>query len=151
MNNPLLIFFLHIKPGNNQKWIIHEKLRVATSEREGKLSNPPGRAARARCMEKIYGHLRKPARTRRARVMQLFRIWAGHRYSRRRGQNLPIFKTSSKISKSQNRKTYQLPTKFSRYLKIILFDLPRYATSMLYILEYTFEHMATSSNIRNMQ
>ena len=30
-----------------QKWIIHRKLRVRTSEREGKLSNPRGRAARA--------------------------------------------------------------------------------------------------------
>ena len=62
-----------------QKWIIHRKLRVPTSEREGKLSNPRGRAARARCMEKIYGNLRKPARLPRARAMQWFP--AGHRYS----------------------------------------------------------------------
>ena len=33
----------------------HEKLKVPTSKREGKLSNPRGRAARARCMEKIHG------------------------------------------------------------------------------------------------
>ena len=39
------------------------------SVREGKLSNPRGRAARARYMEKIYGNLRKPARGRRAHVM----------------------------------------------------------------------------------
>jgi hypothetical protein len=41
-----------------QKWIIHWKLIVATSEREGKLSN------RARCMEKftkIYGNPRASA------------------------------------------------------------------------------------------
>ena len=44
-------------------------VKVPTSEREGKLSNPRARAARARCMEKIYGNLRKPARRRRARAM----------------------------------------------------------------------------------
>jgi hypothetical protein len=38
-----------------QKWIIHRLLTVATFEREGKLSNPGGRAARAQCMEKNYG------------------------------------------------------------------------------------------------
>ena len=36
-----------------QKWIIHEKLRVATSEREGKLSNPRARPARAMHGEKL--------------------------------------------------------------------------------------------------
>jgi hypothetical protein len=45
-------------------------IRVPTSEREGKLSNPRGRAARARCMEKIYGNLRKPAHLRRARAVR---------------------------------------------------------------------------------
>ena len=55
-----------------QNGSIHRKLRVPTSEREGKLSNPRGRAARARCMEKIYGNLRKPAHWRRARVMRWF-------------------------------------------------------------------------------
>jgi hypothetical protein len=34
---------------------IHRKLRVPTSEREGKLSHLRARATRARCMEKIYG------------------------------------------------------------------------------------------------
>ena len=43
----------------NQKWIIHEKLTVATSEREGKLSNP--RAAPRACdawrkFTEIYGN-----------------------------------------------------------------------------------------------
>ena len=33
----------------------------------GELSNPRARAAGARCMEKIYGNLRKPARAHRAR------------------------------------------------------------------------------------
>ena len=51
---------------------IHRKLKVPMSEREGKLSNPRGAAARARCMEKIYGNLRKPARRRRARAMRWF-------------------------------------------------------------------------------
>ena len=51
-----------------QKRIIHRKLRVPTSEREGKPTNPRGRAARARRMEKIYGNLRKPAHARRART-----------------------------------------------------------------------------------
>ena len=61
---------------------IHRKLRVPTSEREGKLSNPRARAARAPCREKIteiYGNPRaraavpkseregKPARAPRAR------------------------------------------------------------------------------------
>jgi hypothetical protein len=53
------------------KFSIHRKLlnlvRVTTSEREGKLSNPRARAARAPCMEKIYVNLWKPARARRAR------------------------------------------------------------------------------------
>ena len=62
-----------------QKWIIHRKLTVATSEREGKLSNPRGRAARARCMKKIYGNLRSPAHERHAGAMQLF--CAAQRYS----------------------------------------------------------------------
>jgi hypothetical protein len=44
-----------------QKGFIHRKLRVRTSEREGKLSNPRGHAARARCMEKIYGNSRSCA------------------------------------------------------------------------------------------
>ena len=51
---------------------IHRKLRVPTSEREGKLSNPRGRAARARCMDKIYGNLRKPARDHRAHAVHWF-------------------------------------------------------------------------------
>jgi hypothetical protein len=44
-------------------------LILLTSEREGKLSNPRARVASERCMEKIYGNLRKPARGRRARAM----------------------------------------------------------------------------------
>jgi hypothetical protein len=48
---------------------IHRKLKVPTSEREGKLSNPRVRAARTPCREKIYENLRKPARARCARVM----------------------------------------------------------------------------------
>jgi hypothetical protein len=55
-----------------QNGSIHRKLKVPTSEREGQLSNPRGRAARARCMEKIYGNLRKPARGRRAWAMHWF-------------------------------------------------------------------------------
>ena len=51
---------------------IYRKLRVPTSERECKLSNPRAGAPRARCMEKIYGNLRKPARPRRARAMCWF-------------------------------------------------------------------------------
>jgi hypothetical protein len=50
---------------------IHRKLRVATSEREGKLSNPRGRAARTRdAWRKFTEILRNPARKRRARDMQ---------------------------------------------------------------------------------
>ena len=60
---------------------IHRKPKVPTSEREGKLSNPRTRAERTRCMEKIYGILRKPARARRAREMHWFS--AGHRYRTR--------------------------------------------------------------------
>jgi hypothetical protein len=58
-------------PKESRSINIHRKLyiRVPTSEREGKLSNPRARAARARCMEKIYGNLRKTARRRRARAM----------------------------------------------------------------------------------
>ena len=37
-----------------QNGSIHRKLTVTTSEREGKLSNPRGRAARAPCREKMY-------------------------------------------------------------------------------------------------
>jgi hypothetical protein len=33
---------------------IHRKLKVPTSEREGKLSNPRGGAARARCMNFFF-------------------------------------------------------------------------------------------------
>jgi hypothetical protein len=56
----------------NKNDIFHEKLKAPMSEREGKLSNPRARAARARCMEKIYGNLRKPARGRRARYALIF-------------------------------------------------------------------------------
>ena len=70
-NNLLGLYILDARLHRKyQKWIIHRKLRVRTSEREGKLSNPRGRAARARCMEKIYGNLRKPARQHRARSMR---------------------------------------------------------------------------------
>jgi hypothetical protein len=64
---------LALLPKRKQKYQngnIHKKLKVPTSEREGKLSNPRGRAARARFMKKIYGNLRKPARNRRARAMR---------------------------------------------------------------------------------
>jgi hypothetical protein len=37
---------------------------------EVELSNPRVRAARARCMEKIYENLRNPARGRRTLLMQ---------------------------------------------------------------------------------
>jgi hypothetical protein len=64
MENPLLIFFcfewaykasLDSYAHSKQKKLkvdFHQKLRVPvpTSEREGKLSNPRARAARARCM-----------------------------------------------------------------------------------------------------
>ena len=59
---------------------IHRKLKVPTSEREGKLSNPRARAARAPCREKIYENLRKPARGRHAHVMHWF--CRGQKYSR---------------------------------------------------------------------
>ena len=68
VNKARLALFPQIKQ-KYQKWIIHRKLTVPTSERQGKLSNPRRRAARARYMEKIYGNLRKPARGRRAHVM----------------------------------------------------------------------------------
>ena len=58
---------------------IHRKLKVPTSEREGKLSNPRARAARAPCREKFFENLRKPARPRRVRAMHWFS--ADHRYS----------------------------------------------------------------------
>jgi hypothetical protein len=66
-NDILALFSLRKKKNKND--IFHEKLKVPTSEREGKLSNPRGRAACGRCMEKFYGNLRKPARLRRARAM----------------------------------------------------------------------------------
>ena len=71
MNNPLLILLLDLGVCSEprfileyaqikqkyQKWIIHRKLRVPTSERQGKLSNPRGRTARAawRKFTEIYG------------------------------------------------------------------------------------------------
>jgi hypothetical protein len=78
VNKARLALFPQIKQ-KYQKWIIDRKLTVATSEREGKPSNPRGRAPRARCMEKIYGNLRKPARLRRARAM--YRFPRSQRYS----------------------------------------------------------------------
>ena len=46
--------YLYVKRKQKyQNGNIHRKLRVPTSEREGKLSNPRARAPRARCMEKI--------------------------------------------------------------------------------------------------
>ena len=46
-NNLLGLYILDARLHRKyQKWIIHRKLRVRTSEREGKLSNPRGRAAR---------------------------------------------------------------------------------------------------------
>jgi hypothetical protein len=40
---------------------IHRKLGVPTPEREGKLSNLRALAARAKCVEKIYGNLSRLA------------------------------------------------------------------------------------------
>jgi hypothetical protein len=74
MNIAVLILLLSLFIEN-----IHRKLKVPTSEREGKLSNPRGCAARARRMEKKYGNLWKPALVRRAGAMHLF--FANHRYS----------------------------------------------------------------------
>jgi hypothetical protein len=71
-----------------QKWIIHRKLRVATSEREGKLSNPRGRAARARCMNIFFDFLRNPAQERCAAAMQ--RFCAAHKYSSATDHHLMI-------------------------------------------------------------
>jgi hypothetical protein len=62
----------HSRKKKTKTTFFHEKLRVPTSKREGKLSNPRGRAERARCMEKIHGNLQKPARRRRARFMHWF-------------------------------------------------------------------------------
>ena len=58
---------------------------VATFEREGKLSNPRARAARApyRYMEKIYGNLWEPARVRRA--CNIHKFYVNHRYSMNTG------------------------------------------------------------------
>ena len=56
----------------NQNWIIHGKLRVATSESEGKLSNPRGRAARVGCMKCFFENLRNPAHARCACAMHWF-------------------------------------------------------------------------------
>jgi hypothetical protein len=47
---------------------IHRKLKVPTSEREGKLSNPRGHAARARCMIFPPENLRNPAQTNATRA-----------------------------------------------------------------------------------
>ena len=55
---------LALFPKRKQKYQngnIHRKLRVPTSEREGKLSNPRGHAARARCMNFFLENLRNPA------------------------------------------------------------------------------------------
>jgi hypothetical protein len=49
---------------------IHRKLKVPTSEREGKLSNPRGGAARARCMNFFLENLRNPAQLRCAETMR---------------------------------------------------------------------------------
>jgi hypothetical protein len=62
-----------------QKWIIHRKLKVPTSEREGKLSNPRGRAARPRCMNFSPENLRDPAQGRCEGAMRLF--CRGQKYS----------------------------------------------------------------------
>ena len=56
---------------------LHRKLKFPTSEIESKLPNP--RAARVRCMEEIYGNLRKPAHAGHARAMPWF--WRGQEYS----------------------------------------------------------------------
>jgi hypothetical protein len=78
IKNPLLIVLLFLKNTHTsikqkiQKWIFRRKLTVATSEREGRLSNPRVRAARAPSMEKIYGNLRKPAKVRRARYAAIY-------------------------------------------------------------------------------
>jgi hypothetical protein len=68
-------------------FIIILMLFVATSEREGKLSNPGGRAARAQCVEKSYGNLRKPVRVRRVRAMHLFLHSQEHSNSRSKPGN----------------------------------------------------------------
>ena len=60
---------------------IHRKLRVPTSEREGKLSNPRGRAACARCMNFFFENLRNPAQKRCAETMRWF--CRGQKYSTR--------------------------------------------------------------------
>jgi len=49
---------------------IRKKLKVPTSEREGKLSNPRERAARARCMNFSFENLRDPAHERCAGAMR---------------------------------------------------------------------------------
>jgi hypothetical protein len=50
-------------------FICADKASHATSKRGGELSKPRARAAWARCIEKIYGNLRKPARVRCAHIM----------------------------------------------------------------------------------
>jgi hypothetical protein len=54
---------LHLRKQKYQKWIIHRKLRVPMSEREGKLSNPRARRARDawRKFTEIYGNPRMGA------------------------------------------------------------------------------------------
>jgi hypothetical protein len=73
-----LALYAEIKQ-KNQKWIIHEKLTVATSEREGKLSNPRARRALTLHGENIRKSLWKPACVCCARSMHLF--YCNQKYS----------------------------------------------------------------------
>ena len=53
-----------------QKYDGLENIEKPSPALEVELSNPRVRAARARCMEKIYENLRNPARVRRTLLMQ---------------------------------------------------------------------------------
>jgi hypothetical protein len=58
--NMATLALFHLRKQKYQKWIIHRKLRVPMSEREGKLSNPRARRARDawRKFTEIYGNPR---------------------------------------------------------------------------------------------
>ena len=85
-NKASLALFRQIKQ-KYQKWIIHRKRRVPTSERESKLTNPRGRAPSARCMEKIYGNLRKPVYAHSARAMHWWQYSTGNEIAESRNSS----------------------------------------------------------------
>ena len=90
-----------------QKGFIHRKLTVPTSEREGKLSNPRGRAARAMHGENLRKFTESRARTLRA--MQ----WFSYNQVYSKAHRPAVNQSRIKIANSDGaKKTKQYKTKF---------------------------------------